>query len=53
MVNMNFRYYELDMHLSLRENLKKKTIIEFPTIYVILKHRKEEFDVIDSGMLVI
>ncbi|XKL69446.1 hypothetical protein PGB90_007215 [Kerria lacca] len=41
-------YHELDMHLSLRENLKKKTIIEYPVIYVILKHQKDEYELINS-----
>lgn len=40
------RYYELDTSKNLRENLKKKTIIEFPTLYVTLKG--EDMMVIDQ-----
>ncbi|XP_073449705.1 box C/D snoRNA protein 1 isoform X2 [Aquarana catesbeiana] len=40
------RYYELDTSKNLRENLKKKTIIEFPTLYVTLKG--EDIMVIDQ-----
>lgn len=42
------RFYELDMHFSLRRNLNKKKIIEFPTIYVVLKHQKDEYELVDS-----
>ena len=43
------RYYELDIHVSLRENLRGKQIIEFPTISVILKHQKDEYEFMESG----
>lgn len=43
------RYYELDLDASLRENLRNKVIIEYPTIYVVLKHCKDDFDLMDSG----
>lgn len=47
------RFYELDMHFSLRRNLNKKKIIEFPTIYVVLKHQKDEYELVDSGKILI
>jgi hypothetical protein len=43
------RFHQLDYSLSLKDNLKDKTIIEFPTIYVVLKHHKDAFDVLGSG----
>ncbi|XP_011506184.1 PREDICTED: box C/D snoRNA protein 1 [Ceratosolen solmsi marchali] len=42
------RFYELDLSLSLEENLKQKTIIEFPVIYIILKDHSDMFEIIDS-----
>jgi hypothetical protein len=45
----NNRYYELDCKKTLRENLKGKTIVEFPVIYLVFPDIQEEFDVIDSG----
>lgn len=42
------KFYELEMDASLRENLRKKVIIEYPTIYVVLKHIKDEFDIQES-----
>ncbi|MEE6494601.1 hypothetical protein FKM82_001806, partial [Ascaphus truei] len=33
----SIRYYELDSSKSLLENLKNKTIIEYPTLHVVLK----------------
>lgn len=46
------KYYELDPLESLKEGLKKKTIIEYPTINVVLKDHVDCFDVIDSGRLI-
>ena len=43
------RFYELDSSESLQENLKNKTIIEYPIIYVALKDHGEMFDIIESG----
>jgi hypothetical protein len=43
------RFHQLDYSLSLKDNLKDKTIIEFPTIYVVLKHHKDAFDILGSG----
>lgn len=42
------KFYELDSSASLKENFKGKVIIEYPTIYVILKHHANSFDIIDS-----
>ncbi|PNF27455.1 hypothetical protein B7P43_G12951 [Cryptotermes secundus] len=42
------RFHQLDSSLSLKDNLKDKTIIEFPTIYVVLKHHKDAFDILGS-----
>lgn len=43
------KYFELDLLASLKDNLKNRTIIEFPTIYVVLKEHAGIYDVIDSG----
>jgi len=40
------RFYQLDSSLTLKDNLKEKTVIEFPTIYVVLKHHKDAFDIL-------
>ncbi|XP_015599181.1 box C/D snoRNA protein 1 [Cephus cinctus] len=42
------RFYELDVTLTLKENLEKKTIIEFPTLYVILRDHLDMYEIIDS-----
>ncbi|XP_072275692.1 box C/D snoRNA protein 1 [Pyxicephalus adspersus] len=42
------RYYELDTSKNLRENLQKKTIIEFPTLYVKMKGFSEEMVLVDQ-----
>ncbi|KAF7995135.1 hypothetical protein HCN44_004607 [Aphidius gifuensis] len=38
----------LDVTSSLRENLSKKTIIEYPTIYLVLKDHSDMYEIIDS-----
>lgn len=43
------RFFELDAYKSLRENVANKTIVEFPTVYVVYDDVVKEFDVIDSG----
>ncbi|KAJ9582027.1 hypothetical protein L9F63_003610 [Diploptera punctata] len=40
------RYHQLDTSLTLKENLRGKTVIEFPTIFVILKDHKHIFDIL-------
>ncbi|CAH1126376.1 unnamed protein product [Ceutorhynchus assimilis] len=42
------KFYELDYTLSLKENLAKKLIIEYPTIHVMLKDHGNGYAVIDS-----
>ncbi|XP_069695732.1 box C/D snoRNA protein 1 isoform X2 [Periplaneta americana] len=42
------RFYQLDTSLTLKENLKGKTIIEFPTVYVVLKDHKAAYDILGS-----
>ncbi|XP_058462815.1 box C/D snoRNA protein 1 [Malaya genurostris] len=42
------RFFELKPKLSLKENLKGKTIVEYPVIYVIFKEASDGFDVIES-----
>ncbi|KAL7300833.1 hypothetical protein TKK_0006392 [Trichogramma kaykai] len=44
----NSRFWELDMTESLRDNFNKKTIIEFPIIYIILKDHADMFEIIES-----
>lgn len=43
------RFFELDSEKSLCENLVGKTIVEFPTVYVVYDDVIKEFDLIDSG----
>ena len=47
-VKSDLRFYELDIRLSLKENLENKTIIEFPTIYIILKDHSYMYEIIDT-----
>ncbi|XP_055535923.1 box C/D snoRNA protein 1 [Wyeomyia smithii] len=42
------RYFELKPNLSLKDNLKGKTIVEYPVMYVIFKDTREGFDIIES-----
>ncbi|KAM5148935.1 box C/D snoRNA protein 1 [Mantella aurantiaca] len=42
------RYYELDTSKNLRENLQKKTVIEFPTLYVTLKGFSKDMVLVDQ-----
>lgn len=44
------RFFELDVQKSLKENLKGKTLVEYPAIYVVFSDVvRELFDVIDDG----
>lgn len=45
------RYYPMEISRTLQENLNKRTIIEFPVIYVVLKEDVKDFDVINDGKL--
>lgn len=47
-VKSELRFYELDVTLTLKENLENKTIIEFPIVYVILKDHSYMYDIIDT-----
>lgn len=42
------RFFQLDCKMSLKENLAKRTLVEFPIIYVIFDDIIKEFDVIDT-----
>ncbi|KAG7208274.1 hypothetical protein KM043_014517 [Ampulex compressa] len=44
----NCRFHELDVTLSIKENLENKTIIEFPTLYVILKDHIDMYEILHS-----
>ncbi|XP_051159051.1 uncharacterized protein LOC127280208 isoform X2 [Leptopilina boulardi] len=46
--NSSSRFYELDLNLTLAENLEQKSVIEFPTFYVILKSHSDMYEMIDS-----
>ncbi|KAG9433393.1 box C/D snoRNA protein 1 [Apis mellifera carnica] len=47
-VKSNLKFYELDITLSLKENLENKIIIEFPIIYIILKDHSYMYEIIDT-----
>jgi len=40
------RYYELDPYRSLRDNLRNKVIIEYPTLHVVLKESSHDMEVL-------
>ncbi|XP_050308318.1 box C/D snoRNA protein 1 isoform X2 [Anthonomus grandis grandis] len=42
------KFFELDYNLSIKENLAKKLIIEYPTIHVLLKDHGCGYEIIDS-----
>ncbi|XP_012219228.1 box C/D snoRNA protein 1 [Linepithema humile] len=44
----NFRFYQLDLTLTLKENLENKTIVEFPTLHVIMKDHSYMYEIIDT-----
>lgn len=46
---LSFRFYELDVTLSLGENLENRTVVEYPTFYIIMKEHTDMFEIIDSG----
>lgn len=47
------KYYELDISKSLQDNLKNKTIIEHPIIYVVFSENVYSSTIIDSGKVII
>lgn len=44
------KYYEVDLTENVRDNLRNKTIVEYPTFYVVLKEHASIFNLIDAGM---
>lgn len=44
------RYYSLDQENTLAENLRGRTIVEFPVITIVYHTDCDGFDIIDSGM---
>ncbi|XP_059544977.1 box C/D snoRNA protein 1 isoform X1 [Myotis daubentonii] len=44
------RYYELDPHKSLLDNLRNKVIIEYPTLHVVLKESSKDMNILHEGM---
>uniref|UniRef100_A0A8C4SEF5 BCD1 alpha/beta domain-containing protein n=1 Tax=Erpetoichthys calabaricus TaxID=27687 RepID=A0A8C4SEF5_ERPCA len=45
------RYYKLDPTKSLIENLKNKTIIEYPTLHIVLKDQASRYLILGQGTL--
>lgn len=43
------KFYELDSTYTLRECLKSRIIIEYPTIHLVLKDQASFYDIVDSG----
>ncbi|KAL0109117.1 hypothetical protein PUN28_014308 [Cardiocondyla obscurior] len=42
------KFYDLDLTLTLRENLENKTIVEFPTLHVVMKDHSNMYEIIDT-----
>lgn len=42
------KFFELDTVENLKTNFRNKVIIEYPTLYVLLKEHADSYDVIDS-----
>ncbi|XP_047351258.1 box C/D snoRNA protein 1 isoform X2 [Vespa velutina] len=47
-IQVTERFHELDITLTLKENLENKTIIEFPTFHVVLKDHVDMYEIIDT-----
>lgn len=45
----NARYFELDLSSSVKENLRNKIIIEYPTFYIVKADHVDYYSIIDSG----
>lgn len=43
------RFFPIDLSKTLQENLFKRTIVEFPVIYVVFNENVSEYDVISNG----
>jgi len=48
-IDIIFRFYDLDLTLTLQENLENKIIVEFPTLHVVMKDHSNMYDIIDTG----
>ncbi|XP_067006733.2 box C/D snoRNA protein 1 [Anabrus simplex] len=44
----NSRFHLLDPSMTLRQALKGKAVVEFPTIYVILNNHKDAYEIVNS-----
>lgn len=40
----------LDLGKTLKENLSRKCVMEYPEFHVVLKGKREEFNVIEQGV---
>lgn len=43
------KFYELDLDESLKDNLRSKTVIEYPIIHVVLKSHGDCYEIASSG----
>lgn len=43
------RFFIMDMTKTLKENLQKKVIVEYPVIYVVFKSQIQNYDIINDG----
>lgn len=43
------RFYIMDMTKTLKENLSKKVIVEYPVIYVVFNSQIQNYDIINDG----
>lgn len=50
--NAKSRFYRFNAFETLKNNLRNKTIIEYPEIYVVYETDCDDFDIIDSGELI-
>lgn len=46
--NSQNRYYEMNLKKSLKSNLSGKVVIEFPTLFVLLNHSADAFELVAS-----
>ena len=46
------RYYSFDPAKSLTDNLRGKTVLEFPSIYVVLKEHASDFKILGQGKFI-
>lgn len=43
------KFFEVDVADSVKENLRGKIIVEYPTFYVVLKEHADIFNTVDAG----